>query len=392
MTTLLLALVLGLPAQAEEEGWALNDLGIEAELPAGWTVPEGGWADWQLKARHTDGRLLQVWSTPWQVEMDDDAAEAFETLYAEQLAKEAGAKVTGRAHSTGKLAGRRIVRVHLDLEVKGGQGAAELVAFTGPGRTVHVRMVGNARAARTLRTDLDHFVEALRFQQGPLETSAAELTGKDVAIKLPDGWRAPVGPEAEEAKSWIDKIGATLVPSDCFVGVKPQAVGAPQLLLGCPSSLRMGVLDEHSFAAEEAELHGRLFGRSEASGATVPPAEQVQVGDRVGLLYRPPASSLAVRMALAPMGSDAVQLWALGPTDAAADLDAALMEALPRLRFTDPTGGAHVVGIDKKVGYYLSHRPTSPLVLGPAGLVLALGIGGIALSRRRKDPFADDED
>lgn len=372
-----------------EEGWDLGDLGLVADLPAGWTVPEGGWADWQLKAKHTDGRVLQVWSTPWQVPMDDAAAVAFETLYADQLATEAKATITSRKHETAKIGGRRSVRVTLGLDVKGGEGVAELVAFEGPGRTIHVRSVGNARRSKALRDDLTAFVEAFKVTKGPLDTGTKTVTGAGFSTTLPDGWRVPLEPELEKTRALLEAVGAELKPDACVAGVRPAPVGDPQVVLVCPSSMRVGILDEHSFEAVEAELHTKLFGRSEANGVAVPPAEQVQVGDRVGLYYRPPAAKLAVRMVLAPMGTDMVQAWGLAPVDQGADLDAAMMQMLPGVSFTGDGGGAHVVGIDKKVAYYVQHRPTSPLVWGPLGLVVLLGLGGVVLGRKK--PVVEDD-
>ena len=136
----------------------------------------------------------------------------------------------------------------------------------------------------------------------------------------------------------------------------------------------------------EAELHERFFGRSDTPVDQGTPAD---VGDRMGVFFQPPVAGGPVRLALAPFEGSMMQLWALGSTLDDAGLDAAVRHTLGSTTFTGPDGGAPIIGFDKRVSYYLSYRPTSPLVLGPGLLPVALVGAGVAAARRRKPAYED---
>ena len=386
----LLALALT-TAHAEDDRWAMADAGWSVQLPAGWQVPEGGWSDWSLKARHTDGSVLQVWVTPFQVPVTDAAVTAWAEMYKEQIATEAKADVEVRSTRVLDLAGRKTGHVTLDVVVKGGEGVAEVYAVEGPGHTVHARVVTGKRKARQATDALRAVVETARIDQGPLATTTGTVASEagGYTVTLPEGWRVPLDAEADEVAKIVQKLGMEQVDDKiCVVGVAPRAHANPDVTLLCPTPLQLDPLDDYSVDTIAAELHARFFGSAKAE---VPPGEAVQIGDRMGVIFRPPTGTGALRLAVVPYDHGALSWWGIGG-DTPTALDAALTSMQPTVTFTGPEGGHPKIRADRWVAYYLTHRPTSPMVLGPAALLVGLIGVAVVAGRRRKNPYDDDLD
>jgi hypothetical protein len=385
---LLAALALTAPSLAQDDdgGFTMNDLGGAVRLPAGYASEL--WTDAELKAKHPQGRLFKLWLTPWQVEVDDAASKAWAEKVQAGLEAEGVKEVGLTTREVRTIAGRRTAWMAYELSIGGGRGVAYAAAFTARGHVAHLRVVAGARFAKQAEADLVAILEQLALKDGPLETQAGTLTtAAGFSATLPDGWRAPLRDELDLVRGVTKKVGEEgLAPDDCWVAVKPPAVGDPDVLFACRSQYYIGPLDEHSFAGVEAEVHERWFGRADKP---VPAAEQVTVGDRVGLLYQPPVATHAVRLALAPYDGGMMVLWGLAGNLDEPGLDAAVRAVLPTVAFTGPDGGRPIIGADKWAAYYLTYRPTSPLVWGPALLLVGLVGGGIAASRRKR-PELDD--
>jgi hypothetical protein len=384
-----LALALALStAQAEDEHWTMADAGLAVVLPDGWVPPEGGWSDWSLKAKHSDGSVLQIWVTPFQIPVDEDSVAAWAEMYREQIATEAKAEVSIRSKSLTELSGRPAGHVILDLVVKGGEGVAEVYTLEGPGHTVHARVVTGKRKARKAMAALRSIVEDARIDQGPLELTTGTLTSKEGAfsVTLPEGWRAPLKAESDEVTKIVEKLGMEAVDdSVCVVGIQPRASANPDLTLLCPSALQLDPLDEYSFEAVEGQLHERFFGSAKAE---VPRGEAVDIGDRMGVYFRPPTGIGALRLAVAPYDRGTLTWWGIGGIDGPT-LDASLLKMQPTVAYTGLEGGTPKIRADRWVSYYLSHRPTSPIVLGPIVLLIGLIGAAVAATRRRKNPYED---
>ncbi len=375
-------------AQAEDEHWTMADTGLAILLPEGWQVPEGGWSDWSLKAKHSDGSVIQIWVTPFQIAVDEDSVEAWAEMYREQIAQEAKAEVTIRSKALTELSGRTAGHVVLDLVVKGGVGVAEVYALEGPGHTVHARVVTGKRKARAAKAALRSILESARIDQGPLELTTGTLASKEGAfsVTLPEGWRAPLKAESDEVTKIVEKLGMESVDdSVCIVGIRTRARANPDLSLMCPSALQLDPLDEHSFEAIEAQLHERFFGTAKAE---VPRGEAIEIGDRMGVYFRPPTGTGALRLGVAPYDRGTLTWWGIGGLDGPT-LDASLLTMQPTVQYTGPDGGQPKIRADRWVSYYLAHRPTSPVVLGP--LVVIVGLLGalVTAARRRKNPYED---
>ena len=180
----------------------------------------------------------------------------------------------------------------------------------------------------------------------------------------------------------VGTIGIEEIDRSCVVGVRVRAVDNPDVTLLCPTALHLDPLDEHSFEGVEAILHEQFFGRAKAE---VPVGEAVTIGDRMGVYFRPPAATGSFRLASAPYDQGMLTWWGVGSDG----LDADLMKMQSSVAFTGPNGGAPIVRADRWLSYYLTYRPTSPLVLGPLVLLVGLIGGAIALARRRKPAYED---
>jgi len=380
--------LLATPAQAEDDHWALADAGWGVKLPDGWEVPSGGWSDWSLKAKHKDGSVLQIWVTPFQVPVTKDNVAAWAKMYEEQIAAEAKAEVSVLDQEVIELGGRKTGHVTLKVVVKGGKGVAEVYAVEGAGHTVHARVVTGERKAKAATAALREMVETVRIDKKPFDTKGGTVASDKggFSVTLPDDWREPLRAEDDEVAKVVGTIGIEEIDrTTCVVGVRPRAVDNPDVTLLCPTHLHLDPLDEHSFEGVEAQLHEQFFGRAKAE---VPVGEAVTIGDRMGVYFRPPAATGSFRLAIAPYDQGMLTWWGVGGGDGG-ELDAALVKMHSSTSFSGPNGGAPIIRADRWISYYLTYRPTSPMVLGPLVAIVGLIGGAIALARRRKPAYDD---
>lgn len=364
----------------------MNDVGGTAFLPDGYTSES--WADWELKAKSRAGVLFKLWLTPYEHAVTDQTVADFAQVYADGLSTEGIAGVEVANTAIQERGGRRVGVVTLNLNVGGGKGVAYYAFAPSQGQTVHLRTIAGARLARQAQGDLDQLLDRLKLDLEALAAENAALsTEAGFSTTLPEGWRIPVGKELEPVRKITGKVGeAELSPAHCWAAIRPVVGHDPDVMFACETRLQVNLLDEHSFDGIEAELHDRFFGRAETP---VPAGVPVQVGDRMGVYFEPPVAGGPVRLAIAPFEGATVQAWALAESLDGPGLDAAFQGALASTTFSGPDGGAHVVGMDKRVAYYVKHRPTSPMVLVPGLALLGLIGAGVAAARRRKPAYDD---
>jgi hypothetical protein len=94
-------------------------------------------------------------------------------------------------------------------------------------------------------------------------------------------------------------------------------------------------------------------------------------------------------MVAAPYDKGLMALWAQAGTLDSEALDAAITGVAERTQFTGPDGGAPIIRADKWISYYLTSRPTSPLVIGPVLGLLGL-LGFVVVRLRNRAPKWDD--
>ncbi len=385
MSTLLLLLLS--PLAHAQEPYAMNDVGGTLTLPKGWESSE--WADWSLKAKSPDGVLMRLYLTPFQVEPSADNGRAWSAMYQERLEKEGGGafkepavEVVSLPLASGPVQGAR-VDLDFTFERQKEAGTLHAAAFPVRGQTLHIETVSLARNDKRSREALDTMLAGFSLEKGPDPVNTARVESESgFAFTPPPGWRAPLSKELELVRKVSGKVGEeTLDPKRCAVVVRPPATGDADVIFACELYKHLGVVDEYSFASVEQELHQEFFG---SAAKPVDVATQARFGERLGFLYAPPVAAHPVRLAIAPYDKGVVLLWALSNQVDEAGLDSAVQATLASFEFTGPDGGAPIVALDQRIGYWLKHRPTSPMVLGPAALiVLAIG-GAVALSRRRK--------
>jgi hypothetical protein len=199
-----------------------------------------------------------------------------------------------------------------------------------------------------------------------------------VTSDLPDGWRELVEGEIDTVTPPLLKLGLEDL-TGCWTAIRPRAGAQPDVMVTCPRKLHVGVVDEHSFAAQDELVRNKLFG-------PLDPGTMVALGDRNGFLYAP-RDGLA--MGAAPDGEWMSVTWALGEGPLAEDVRAAVASSV----FPEP----HAVTSGDQASYWLQHRWDSPLVLGPlcclcgGGTFLLALVGGVVALRSRRRPADDDE-
>lgn len=397
MFRLLLALLLSSPVRAQEGegGYAMNDVGGELALPKGWEMQT--WSDWDFKAKSPDGVVMRLHLTPFQVEPSPVAAAAWTTLYKERLEHDGGVGFEDVSAQVGaaRLAGGEVPAVRtaigFTLEKQATPGVFYAAAFPGDSQVIHVETVAAARNASKAEQALETLLASFTLQKGPQDTVGPRVASDKAGFAFtgPAGWRAPLPKELGAVRAITSKVGENeLDPERCAALILPPATGAPDVIFACELYQHLGIVDEHSFDGVEQEVHQLFFGRSEKP---VEKAEQVQMGDRPGFYYKPPVAGHAVRMAVAPYDKGIVLMWGLSSQVDEPTLDAAVRAAATSLEYTHEGGGQPIVALDQRVSYYLKYRPTSPLVLGPAALVLALVAGGVVVARKRGKRFEAED-
>lgn len=393
-TTLLLFSLIAAPAAfaaaTEAPEYLLGDLGVRVDLPRGWKMLR--WSDWDFKAETQDGGvMLFAWGTPYQVPVEGEAAD-WAPVY-EAKVKELGGDAPKLVASRIRKEGGRAVAA-LDLGFTFGGGGAEGVLYGGTitvaGQNFHLATVtAKVNAARAEKAR-DEILERLdvREEGEPLKTVAhGVLSASGIETKLPDGWREPTPPELGEVTKRVAVLGLSDL-SKCWIAMRPRPVLEPDVMVTCPAGLQLGIVDDYSFGGVEPVVREAVFGK-----APVPPGEKLELSDRLGFLFDPRLDAQGLAVAVVPYDQGIARTWALGRPG-----DDTLVDSVRAAALASTWSGPHPVTPADQASYYLTYRPTHPVVLG-SGLVGVLLVGGVlggagfALTRSRKRPLdLDDED
>ena len=352
------------------------------------------WSDWDFKAKGANGSIMyKLWLTPYQMPISKETGAIFAKEYVDKLGNEGGGDGEVKRTDLKTLGGRQTVISEIHFKAKGGNGAAGVyigAAFAGAGQVVHSRVISSVRNAKAARSALESTLDTFSLKKAPLTVTSGEVSsGAGFSATLPEGWRTPLAPELPGVLGITSKMWKSdLSKDECFVGVRLERVDEPDVLFACKKFWDGSPVDAYSFSEVETEWREVFFGKA---GAELPPGEQVQVGDRVGAIFRPRDGSNPIRLLVAPYDGGLMATWYRGASANVQAADAVMLGLASTVTFTGPDGGKPLVRPDRWVGYYLSHRPTHPFVLGPVVLIIGVIVTLVRRGRGR-DPYADLED
>jgi hypothetical protein len=366
----------------------LGDLGVRVDLPKGWNMTR--WSDWDFKAEDPSGPvLLFAWATDVQVPVGDDA-EAWGPVFTAKVEELRGAAPKLDSATVQQVQGQPMALVDLSFTFGEGGPAGHLYGGTVAveGKNFHLATVANKRFSKQAKEGRIELLKRLDIK-APATEFPAEITldADGVTSKLPSGWREPLKSEMGIAVKAASSLGVEDIEA-CWLAMRPQVLAEPDVMLTCQGGLLLGVVDSYSFAGADELVRAKMFGKIE-----VPPAEMVELYDRVGFVYNPKLSSRGLHVGVVPYDKGVSRTWVIGSADDET-LGADLRSVLEGSNFSGP----HPASIPDQLSYWLSYRPFSPMVLCPS-LCLLLGFGLMALlvlkmmmGKKNKYDLDDDDD
>jgi hypothetical protein len=375
---LVAAALLALAPAHAEDCCALPDAGVTIVLPPGGSYTR--WSNWDLKGKTADGGVaIDVWFTPFQLAVTEQASQGWAALYKDRLDDMRATNIVRDSGTIGDVDGRPTARTTMkfSFDAGGPKGVMYIAAFPTDGKIVHIATLAAAPNAARAEHTLDGLLEKLTVQSPAAEI--VKLGGQlptELGFEgtLPDGWRRPLPSEADAAAEPLANLGISPTnPDKCVRAIHPRPSGEADLLLMCQEDWKLGIIDDASFADEEAGLKTRFFGKA---AGKIPPAARLERNDRLGFLLAPEINGRDLRLAALPYDRGTVVAWAVGQSGSAADLESVLRAVSSSLTFSGPEGGADVHDAGEWIVHTLTYNPFHPAVLGAGVLFLAV-LGGI---------------
>ena len=369
--------------EAEEDApeFLLGDLEVRVDLPRGWRMTR--WSDWDFKAETSDPIMFEVWSTEVQNDPSMLEPEVWESVFREKLSE------MGSADGV-KLVASEVTQIQdlpvalLDFEFKLKSGTpAVLKSATLPinGQTMHLQLVALSRLKSRADAARQDLVDRLEIHTAPEKlTWSPTLEGDGFTHVLPEGWREPLPAEMAPVNKQVAAMGVERVDG-CWLAMRPKGPAAPDVMVSCQGGKLLGVVDEHSFEGVEPEVRKAMFGNADLGSA-----RRLEVDEHTAFVYDLAEKGLAV--GVVPYDKGIVRTWVRGT-----DADASLVQALEQTLAQSTYSGAHPAGIGDQLSYWVTYRPFSPMVLGPALCLLFGGVGGVGgilfMMGRRKNKYED---
>lgn len=368
--------LLALLSAAHAEPYALAEVGVTLNLPSGWEMSR--WSDWDFRGTHPAGMALEVWYTPYQVELGAPLVPALERQYADHLDGQRAGEVKVTPASTATQVGAvqaQLVDMRFRFDRNGPPGVGHAAAVPVEGKLMHLAVYAPAANDARARAAVETLLGRMTVEKPPADLAAlggAQKTTLGFSATLPAGWRAPLANERDDA---LKLASATPLqkPQECFVAVSPGVNEDSRALYLCGADWQIGIVDEYSFAGESEKLKGLLFGKA---AATIPAAEAVETEDRMGVLFRPSLADHDLRMGVLPYDRGQVVGWAVGPRESGDALESALKDTLRGLAFEGPDNGRPQHAAGALVQHTLTYRPFHPAVVACVGGAL-LVMGGL---------------
>jgi hypothetical protein len=389
MFALLLALQLAFAQNATEEGrdaqggYLMNDVGAWIYMPPGLEPDAGGWSDTGFSAKTADGGVeLKLWLTEFQVPITMDSMQVYGKDYltrAEDLGGKNAKITSAQLHDWGDKKGGA-VDVEFDLK-DNIKGYAYHAILQSNAQMIHIRSLAAGRNAPKAKQILEQVATSLKRVKEPAPEQAGTLTSSaGFTVTMPEGWRAPIaGPETDKVLRRAESVGIDdISDARCATAIVPPPMGELDVFLACKQKYFLGPVDEHSWKAEEKHLY-ELFHFEEAK---IPPAEKVQVGDRLGFSYKPREGEKPMRLVVAPYDGGLLLLWGIAGSMQGPQLDETMKAAMASVKFTGPNGGQPIIRLGERLEYWVKHRPFSPQVLIPAFLLI-VGLVAFVIAAKR---------
>ena len=389
--TLLAGLLAAAPAVAQDGGaeapeFLLGDLGVRVDLPRGWRMTK--WADWEFKGETTAGDVFaMVWVTPIQTPITDPNEWA--QVYLDKAVEMGGSDPKVAKAEVVKVAGRDVALLDLDLKFAEGKAKGSMFGgtFMVPGQMLHFALVSGEKRSAFAKKSRRELLDRMEITQAPEPlTFGPTLEVDGITTTLPDDWRLPLKQEMAQFNKRISKLQIEDM-AHCFIAFRPKGLEAPDAMVTCQVGLLLGVVDEYSFAGADQTVQAKIL------GGHVEPAKQVDLADRVGLVYDLSKGGLSA--AVVPYDLGIARTWVVGSAD-----DPAIPAAAEAFAVASTFSGPHPASVGEQVSYYFSYRPFSPVVLCPSLCTLAflgifgLGAGGLVMRSAGRDKYASlaDED
>jgi hypothetical protein len=363
-------------------GYLMNDVGAWIYLPPGLEPDAGGWSDTAFSAKTGDGGVeLRLWLTDFQVPITMDSMQVWGKDYLTRVEDLGGknAKITSAAvHDWGDKKGGEVA-VEFDFK-ENIKGYAYHAILQSNAQMIHIRTLAAGRNGPHARELLEKVATGLKRVKEPAPELRGELTSKaGFTVTVPEGWRAPIGPEVDKVLRRAESVGIDDIGEErCATAIVPPPAGELDVLLACRQKYFIGPVDEHSWKAEENGLY-ELYHFEEAK---IPHAEQVQVGDRLGFAYKAREGEKPMRLVVAPYDEGLLLLWGIAGSMDATHLDETMKATMASVKFTGPNGGQPVITLGNRLTYWVKHRPFSPQVLIPAFLAV-VGLVALFIAGRR---------
>lgn len=365
----------------DEEYYLLGDYGVRVDLPDGWRSVE--WADWEFTGEKEDGSIrVFAWGSPIQTAIRAEDLHNWSTVHQAKIEKLGVSTVTVKSTAVVELGGRStaVSEIRGDL---GGKGQVAMWSATFPveGKMFHLAAFSAASRSKQVKSTLEMLAERAEIKKPAAEASGSAIDAAGMSVTLPAGWRTPIGGEASVVSKVAEKLGVDDT-TGCWTALRAHAAHDPDVMIGCQAGMLLGVVDSYSFAGVAEDLSEKLFG-----SVDVPtPTELTTADAKLGFLFRPSLGAGTLRVAAVPYGDGVARIWVLGAKGEEADFDAAITKLVSEGSFA----GEHPAGLGDTMAYYVTYRPTSPVVILPA--VLLIGLIGLAIflvTRGGKDKYAD---
>ncbi len=369
-----LSLLVSLVTPAHAEPYVMAGAGITVNLPRGWEMTR--WSDWDFKAK-ADGLILDVWYTPWQVDLP--VGTALQPVYVAHLKDQGGKEPAVLPSVSGEGPAAWLdTKASFGLD-GGGRGNAHFAAIRGDGKVIHIGVYG--ASDRRAASEIAAVVQALKVDAPPAKLNTELVAGPadgGFSVKPAAGWRAVLASEQENAEALLGRTGAGKL-AGCALLASPTITGeAASVMAVCQQSWKIGFADDNSFADDAKLLRTLVFSKA---ADKIPEAEKVALKDRNAMLFRPTINDYELRFAALSYDAGAVSLWAIGPSDQVATLEQGVKDTLSGLQFSGPDNGLAQYAMGELVFHELSYNP---LVMGVAGLTVFGILGGLGVLMMRK--------